>query len=215
MNLFRPWFFLKYFYPGSVFRIKTKEKVLFLTFDNGPNPGSTDKLIAILLKHNIKALFFCSGKAAEKNLRLMEKLKNNGHLIGNHGYNHWDGFKTPVIDYLIDVSQASEFTSEEIFRPPYGHMKIEQFKEISRQYKVVFWDLMAYDFNPTFGPAKSLRVLKFKIRPGSIIVLHDTLVSSANSILEEFIKFSVKAGYRFELLNPLQESKSQENYMPE
>ena len=205
MKFFRPWYFLKYLYPGSIFRIETKEKVLYLTFDDGPNPGSTDKLISILSKHNIKALFFCSGKAAEKNPRLMEKLRNNGHLIGNHGYNHRDGLKTPVNDYLNDVAQSAEFTSEEIFRPPYGHLKIKQFNELRQRYKVIFWDLMAYDFNTSFGPAKSLKVLKAKIRPGSIIVLHDTLVSSANSILEEFITFSVKAGYRFELLNPLKE----------
>lgn len=205
MKLFRPWFFLKYLYPGSVFRIKTKEKVLYLTFDDGPNPGSTDKLISILSKHNVKALFFCSGKAAEKNPRLMEKIRNNGHITGNHGYNHRDGLRTSVTDYLDDVAQSSEFTSEEIFRPPYGRMKQGQFKEIRRQYTVIFWDLMPYDFNTSFGPGNTLRILKSKIRPGSIIVLHDTLTSSANSILDDFIKFSIKAGYRFELLNPLQE----------
>ena len=207
MKFFRPWYFLKYLYPGSIFRVKTKEKVLYLTFDDGPNPGSTDKLISILSKHNIKALFFCSGKAAEKNPRLMEKIRNNGHITGNHGYNHFDGLKTSITDYLNDVSQSAEFTSEEIFRPPYGHMKQGQFREIRRQYSVIFWDLMPYDFNTSFGPQNTLRVLKSKIRPGSIIVLHDTLTSSANSILDDFIKFSVKAGYRFELLNPLKKQR--------
>ena len=201
MRLFRPGFLAGCLYTEALFRIKTTEKVLYLTFDDGPDKGSTPQLLDILTRYNIKGLFFCSGKAAEMNPALLKLLRSKGHLIGNHGYNHLDGWRTDPASYISDIIKASGFTSAKIFRPPFGRMSIKQRSKVSESYKIVFWDIMAYDFDIAFGPNRSLRVLKEKIRPGSIIVLHDKESSCANSILEEFIVFALSRGYRFELLD--------------
>jgi peptidoglycan/xylan/chitin deacetylase (PgdA/CDA1 family) len=201
MRLFRPGFFAGWLYSEAIFRIRTDEKVLYLTFDDGPDPLSTTHLLNILEAHDIRALFFCDGRAAEKFPDLINQIRNRGHLIGNHGYNHLDGWRTDFKRYLTDVTRASDFTSDKIFRPPYGRLSVKQKKRLLNSYKIVFWDVMPYDFDISFGRENSLRILKDKIRPGSIIVLHDTPSSSANTIIGEFLTFAVRSGYRFELID--------------
>jgi peptidoglycan-N-acetylglucosamine deacetylase len=201
MRLFRPGFFVRCLFPEAIFRIKTTEKILYLTFDDGPDPASTPFLIDILERHGVKALFFCNGRAAEKYPGLMEKIRTDGHLIGNHGYSHFDGWRTESGIYLNDVNRASVFTSDKIFRPPYGRLSIKQKKRLLKSYKIILWDVMPYDFDISFGGGNSLRIIKNKIRPGSIIVLHDTSSSSANIIINEFLTFAIASGYRFELID--------------
>ena len=201
MRLFRPGFIAVCLYPEAIFRIKTTDKILFLTFDDGPDPDSTPRLLDILKKYDIKALFFRNGAAAEKYKYLMDRIRNEGHLTGNHGYNHYNGWRTGYMKYIDDVTRASSSTSDKVFRPPYGRLSHKQYKKLLESYKLIFWDLMAYDFDSTFGKDRSLRILKEKVRPGSIIVLHDEASSCANAILEEFIIFSNREGYRFELID--------------
>lgn len=202
MRLFRPCFFAGCFYPDALFRIKTNEKLLCLTFDDGPDPDSTPELIDILDGHNIKALFFCDGRAAEKYPDLIGQITSKGHIIGNHGYSHLDGWKTSTESYLTDVSLADSHTSSCIFRPPYGRLRSEQYRKLKETYKIVFWDVMPYDFDRGFGSKESMKVIKTKIRQGSIIVLHDTKYSTARSFLDEFIEYSSVKGYRFVLPGP-------------
>jgi peptidoglycan/xylan/chitin deacetylase (PgdA/CDA1 family) len=201
MRLYRPGFLAGWLYPEAIFRIKTTGKVLCLTFDDGPDPVSTPELLDILGKYQIRAIFFCSGSAAEKYPVLMSEIRDAGHLTGNHGYDHLNGWRTDTAEYISDVIKASGLTSDKIFRPPFGRLSIKQKKRLPESYKIIFWDIMAYDFDITFGSDKSLRILKSKIRPGSIIVLHDTASSCANAILEDFIIIAVNAGYHFEMID--------------
>jgi peptidoglycan/xylan/chitin deacetylase (PgdA/CDA1 family) len=199
MRFFRTFFFLKYFYPDAIFRVDTKEKILYLTFDDGPNPGSTENLIGILDKFGIKGIFFCSGKGAEKHPELVSRLSACGHLIGNHGYNHLDGWKTPTKVYSDDVEKASKFIHSRLFRPPYGHLKLSQYKLLMKEYLIFFWDLMPYDFDKSLSREESLTVLKRMIRPGSVIVFHDTPTAVSADLLNEFISHALNTGYRFDL----------------
>jgi peptidoglycan-N-acetylglucosamine deacetylase len=200
MRLFRPGFVGGCLYPDSIFRIKTAEKLLFLSFDDGPDPTSTPLLLDILDKHNVRAQFFCTGRKAEMHPVLINQILNSGHQIGNHGYDHLDGWKTDSVTYFNDITRASGLTSDRILRPPYGRITYNQ-KKLLKSYKLIFWDLMAYDFDTTFAGESCLKVLINKIRPGSIIVLHDTPSSCANLILDEFLSFATSEGYRFELIN--------------
>jgi peptidoglycan/xylan/chitin deacetylase (PgdA/CDA1 family) len=200
MLLFRPGLIAGLLYPDALFRVRTEEKLLYLTFDDGPDPGSTPRLLNILDNHNVRAVFFCDGKAAEKFPDLMALIRSRGHIIGNHGYNHLSGWITPFKKYISDISHASKYTSSTLFRPPYGRLRSDQYRELKKTYKIVLWDIMPYDFDKKFGSGNSLRILKKKLRPGSIIVFHDSVHSTANKILEAFITFSVDSGYRFEVI---------------
>ena len=184
-------------YPGALFRIRTKDRVLFLTFDDGPDPDSTPGIINILDKHNIKAAFFCDGRSAEIYPALVGIIKREGHLIGNHGYNHPDGWSTSLSEYCYDVNYASRFTSDTLFRPPFGHLRFSQYRGLRDFYKIVFWDVMPYDFDKEIDPGKSLDILNKRIRPGSVIALHDRSDCASVRFLDEFLDTSVKRGYRF------------------
>ena len=198
MRLFRPGFFAACLYPEAIFRIKTTEKLLCLTFDDGPNPDSTPQILNILDLCKIKALFFCDGRAAEKYPDLINQITSKGHIIGNHGYNHLNGWKTSTENYIADIEKAAAITSAGLFRPPYGRLRFMEYRKLKKKYKIVFWDLMPYDFDASFGSENSLKILKSKLRPGSVIVLHDNPNSAAIKILKEFLAFAVGEGYRFE-----------------
>jgi len=200
MRLFRPGFITGWLYPETIFRIRTNEKILFLTFDDGPDPDSTPELINLLDKYKIKGLFFVDGKAAERYPDLVRQLVSGGHIVGNHGYSHYDGWRTSEETYIEDVSKADGFTNSRFFRPPFGRMKIGQYRKLKEKYKIVLWDIMPYDFDKKFDTKRSLKVIKNKIRPGSVIVLHDTSSSTANSIIGEFVTYATECGYRFEVI---------------
>jgi peptidoglycan-N-acetylglucosamine deacetylase len=199
MRIFRSSAISGWIFPDVIFRIRTTEKLLYLTFDDGPDPDSTYQLLDILGKHNIKAIFFCDGRAAEEYPDLIDKIKSNGHLIGNHGYNHLNGWLTNLKDYIGDTEKAAPYTSSSLFRPPYGRLRPDQYRKLKETYKIFFWDLMPYDFDIRLGSNISFDILKRKMRNGSIIVLHDTPQSSAISILDRFIDYSISCGYRFAL----------------
>lgn len=199
MRLFRPGILAGCLYPDVLFRVKTTQKILYLTFDDGPDPGSTPRLLNILSESGVRALFFCSGKAAEKYPHLVRQIRTSGHQVGNHGYNHYDGWRTRSGTYADDVNRAASFTSDIFFRPPYGRLSLSQ-KKLLGTYKIIFWDVMAYDFDKSFGRERSLRVLTRKMRPGSIIVLHDTASSCTNEIIANYLESAFKEGYRFELI---------------
>lgn len=82
-------------------------------------------------------------------------------------------------------------------RPPYGRIRPSQYSELSKNYRIFFWDLMPYDFDSRMTGKKVLNILKKRIRTGSVIVLHDKASSSVLSFLEEFIKYAKDKGYRF------------------
>lgn len=199
MRLFRLPFFARYLYPEAIFRIKTTEKVLYLTFDDGPYQESTPVLLKILLKHGIKSTFFCNGSHAGKLPAHMDQIRSEGHLIGNHGYSHMKGWYSATDEYIADVEAAARFTSDRLFRPPFGMIKKSQYNLLKKKYTIYFWDLMPCDFDLSFGAENTLKILEKKIRPGSVIVMHDKTSSCANEIIEEFIVFAKNKGYRFEL----------------
>jgi peptidoglycan/xylan/chitin deacetylase (PgdA/CDA1 family) len=198
MRFSRPCFIAPYIFPDALFRVRTSEKTLFLSFDDGPDPQSTPLILEILAKKNVRAIFFCSGEAAEKYQHLVENIRQCGHVTGNHGYRHLNGYYTTASDYFSNAAKASEFTSDYLFRPPYGKIKISQYRQLKKSFRIIFWDVMAYDFDKSFGAERSLSLLNRKIRPGSVIVLHDKPDSTCRFFLGEFIETSLRRGYRFE-----------------
>jgi peptidoglycan/xylan/chitin deacetylase (PgdA/CDA1 family) len=198
MRFFRPWIIVRWLYSDALFRIKTRNRVYCLTYDDGPNPESTPGLLDLLDRHKVKALFFCDGKSAENNPDLMDEIRRRGHLTGNHGYEHRDGWKTHSGKYFDDIRSASELTSGRYFRPPYGRMTFKQYRHLRKSFRIILWDIMPYDFDRCLDPGKSLEILKNKLRPGSVIVLHDVPGPSLE-ITREFLEYAVSAGYTFVL----------------
>jgi len=199
MRLFRPGLPARLIYHKALFRLPVSEKVLCLTFDDGPDPESTPKIIDVLDSHEIKAMFFCNGQSAERYPELIALIRSKGHIIGNHGQQHLNGWDTSTAEYIENVKRASECTSSLLFRPPYGRMKHSQYQSLRKLFRIILWDIMPYDFDTRFGSDNSLEVLKRMTRRGSIIVLHDSQKSTVLSFLEKFIRHTSGQGYRFGL----------------
>lgn len=193
-----PWV-AKWLYPQAMSTVKFSEQVLCLTFDDGPDPGSTPYIMDILNRNAIKACFFCTGENAEKFPELVSMLVKEGHVSGNHTYSHLDGIRVTTKRYLDDILRAVPYTSSVIFRPPFGRMKPGQYRALAGCYKIVLWDLLAADFAENVSGKKIIEELKVKIRSGSIIALHDKPISRKKNFLEEFIKMMKDSGYTFVL----------------
>lgn len=200
LRFFRPPFPARLFYPDALFRIDTPEKVVYLTFDDGPTANSTERILEILSRYHIRALFFCTGRSAQENPGLLDQIRSSGHAIGNHGYLHLDGFKCSVKEYVRNAETSLLVTYTTLFRPPYGRMRLLQYRELKRRFKIYLWDLMVYDFDGEFGSGRSLKILKNLVRPGSVIVFHDHSTSTVHEFLEEFILFCFENDYRFGFL---------------
>ncbi len=174
-------------------------KTVCLSFDDGPDPETTPIILEILERYNIKALFFLSGRNAEKHPSLAKQIREKGHIAGNHGYNHLKGTKTKFKEYIDDIHLAAESTSTTIFRPPYGKITPRQYRYLTKHFTIVLWDLMAYDFDQNFDKGKVLNLILRKCRNGSVIVLHDKPGASSTEILEEVIINLIDKGYCFVL----------------
>ncbi len=186
----------------AVWRIPTQAKTVYLTFDDGPIPGVTEKVLAILSQHDVKATFFCLGKNVEANSRLFQELKSAGHQIGNHSFSHPDGWDTPNSAYFDDIESANKVINSKLFRPPYGKLSLPQYAHLKKTYRIIMWDILTGDYNPELSPEFCFDTVKRKARPGSIIVFHDSIKAAPQMI--EALKFSVEwlkgEGYAFGLL---------------
>jgi len=171
------------------------DKVL-LTFDDGPNPGSTEIILDRLNRHNIKALFFCVGENVKKYPHLTRQIVAEGHTIGNHSYTHQNitFVKSSKIDRQIKL--CSDVTEEIIgfkpyyFRPPHGRFDFRTNRTVLKhQLKNIMWSLLTYDYK------NDLNIVKFAVQnyltKNSIIVLHDS--EKSKDIIEASIDFIVEA----------------------
>lgn len=187
-----------------MWRINTSEKHLYLTFDDGPVPGPTEFVLDLLKKESIKATFFCIGHNVERYPALFERVLAEGHGIGNHTYDHVDGWKVSVSEYVGEVEKcgkliypASDPTAR-LFRPPYGRLTLPKARSL-KDYKIVMWDVLTYDFNTRVAPADCLAGALKAARPGSIVVFHDSVKAGRNMeyVLPRFIDECRQRGYDF------------------
>jgi len=202
MNWTQPNFFIRLIYQGALWRINTKEKKLFLTFDDGPIPTVTDWVLDFLREQNIKASFFCIGKNVKNNPEIFKRIIKEGHAIGNHSFNHENGWLTSYTKYLNSISQCADLVETKLFRPPYGKLSFRQFFTLRKQYKIVLWDVLTYDYDQSISPETSLTNSILKTRSGSIIIFHDSLKAfkKMKEMLPIYVQDCLKKGYQFDTL---------------
>lgn len=198
MRFYRPPLLQRLLMPGALFRLDTNgRKEIALTFDDGPDPDSTPLILDMLGSENVTAAFFCNGERADRFPGLINQIASAGHIVGNHGYLHLKGFGTGISEYVRNVEMAAGNTSGYLFRPPYGNITLSQYKAVSRKYKVVMWDLMPYDFDVSISATVVMKTILARVRPGSVIVLHDTPAGSCLTILGKVIRELGSLGYSF------------------
>lgn len=210
LNFYRTPFFLPWLYPKLVWHVPTTEKVIYLTFDDGPIPGVTEFVLENLAKFNAKATFFCIGNNVQKHPDVFRKVILAGHKIGNHTFNHLKGWSTTAQKYVENTKffdqHIAEFHSAELsdvllFRPPYGRIKRSQISAL-KAYKIVMWDVLSYDYSKTGKVERQLQGTIKATRPGSIVVFHDSFKAEPKMqyILPRYLDYFTELGYRFEVI---------------
>ena len=205
--LIQPPFWLRALYPGRLWRVATKQKEVFLSFDDGPHEMATPFVLDLLAKYNAKASFFCIGKNVQANPALYNEILAKGHRVGNHTMHHLNGWKTDTSLYLLDVAKASELIESNLFRPPYGKMNFAQARGIAgamqqAQSKIVMWDILSGDFDLNLTGEQCFENCKKYLRPGSIIVFHDSQKAwdRLKVALPLFLEYAKANGYSFKAL---------------
>ena len=189
----------KYFYPSLVWKKNTDQKKIWITFDDGPDEKVTPYLINVLEKFDIKATFFIIGNQAKKHPELVKLIINSGHKIGNHSFSHLNGFSTNNNKYLEDVEQAKKYIDSDIFRPPFGKITPFQIKNLKKDFKIIMWDIMSWDFKENISSNKIYKNVIDNVENGSIILFHNNLKSYNNlkNSLEIILEKLKDKGYQF------------------
>jgi peptidoglycan-N-acetylglucosamine deacetylase len=188
--------------PAYMWRVPTRAKMLYLTFDDGPIPEVTPWVLDTLAQYDAKATFFCVGANVERHAALFQRIKKEGHAVGNHTYNHVNGWETDNAEYFQNIRKCARLVDSVLFRPPYGRISPAQRMFIDRHYQIVMWDVLSGDFDNTITPQQCLDNVVDNARGGSIIVMHDSIKA------EERLRFALprilahfsELGYSFEAL---------------
>ena len=196
-----PWL-LKKIYPECVWKIKTVEKVIYLTFDDGPHPVATPFVLEELKKYNAKATFFCIGKNVEENFELYKKIIEDGHAVGNHTYHHLNGWKVKDEVYLEDIYKAKKIIDSNLFRPPYGRITKFQLKQLpAEKYKLkpVMWSVLSGDFDKEVSGEECYLTVVKNAEEGSVVVFHDSekALERLQYALPLVLKYFTEKGFEF------------------
>ncbi len=206
--------FIQKLFPNFIWRMPTEEKVLHLTFDDGPIPEVTPWVLDQLEQYKAKATFFCVGDNVRKHPDVLEMVRKAGHALGNHTYNHLNGWLTENLQYFLNVRRCAQALHSSLFRPPYGRMKPGQGDFLLRHYRIVMWDVLSGDFDPDISAEQCLHNVLSNARRGSIVVFHDSLKAfdKLKYVLPKVLEHFAQQGYRFA---HLEEEPSQELLLAE
>ncbi len=196
-------------YPECLWKGNTKAKAIYLTFDDGPIPEITPFVLDELKKWNAKATFFCIGKNVEANPEIFQRIINEGHSIGNHTYDHLNGWNVSDKKYFENIEKCEsvlnsklETQNLKLFRPPYGKLKPSQYSILKSQYKLIMWDVLSFDFDLKMEAEKVLKNVLDNAEAGSIVVMHDSLKAKpkVEFALPKLLEFFIDKGFKFEKL---------------
>jgi len=183
-------------------RKNKSSKVIYITFDDGPVPEVTPRVLYLLDKYNIKATFFCVGENVQKHPGIYADILKRGHRTGNHTFNHMKGYSAPSDEYVANIRKASEHIDSNLFRPPYGQIKRSQLKKLQPDYEIIMWDLISHDYNQGLSKESIFNNVKRFSRNGSIVVFHDSIKAKNNMlyVLPLAIEYWNSQGYSFGVL---------------
>lgn len=185
-----------------LWKVESSSKVIYLTFDDGPIPEVTPLVVEILKSYNWKATFFCVVENVSRYPEVFTLLLEEGHRVGNHTFNHMQAFRNPADVYLRNVYKAREWIDSRLFRPPHGQLTGSLKRALMKDFTVVMWDVLTYDYDAGMKEEEMLKILKRELRPGSIVVFHDSLKARDRmlKVLPKALEYWMSEGYTFGLL---------------
>ncbi len=196
---------LRLLFGNLLWKIKTNEKAIYLTFDDGPTPEITPWVLKVLDEFDAKATFFCIGKNVQAYPEIYRVVTKAGHAVGNHTHNHLNGWKTTSQTYLENTAEAAGYIDSKLFRPPYGKIKPKQIRLLKNAgYILVMWDVVSADFDQKLSPETCFQNLVRHTKPGSIVVFHDSQKAFDNLkvVFPKMLAYFSAEGYTFKAITP-------------
>jgi peptidoglycan/xylan/chitin deacetylase (PgdA/CDA1 family) len=199
-------FWLRLIYRSCIWRKPNQERVLYLSFDDGPHPEATPFVLEQLANFNAKASFFCIGKNVQLYPEIYDAILAAGHVVGNHTQNHMNGWKNNTENYIADIQEATKWIDSNLFRPPYGRISFSQIKALrldpALPQQIVMWGVLSGDFDTTITGDQCAQNVIQHAGPGSIVVFHDSAkaMDRLRIALPKVLAHFSKLGYQFEAL---------------
>lgn len=193
--------FVSWFYPKRIWSKKNSDAV-YLTFDDGPHPETTPWLLELLGENDIKATFFFLGEQAEKHSELVTQVKEEGHLVGHHGYEHISPKKQHLDEFKVNFEKSKSILASDFYRPPYGEIKQSQAKYVLKSDALAMWNWMSYDWDKSLPVKQIIDRFKKDVKKGDISVFHENDKSKERltQIIPEIINIVRKKGINFATL---------------
>ena len=201
---------LKSMYPSCTWNFSRDSQVMYFTFDDGPHPVATPFVLDKLKEYNAKATFFCIGKNVAAHPDIYKRILNEGHAVGNHTFNHVNGWKTPDQEYIKNIAEARKYIDSNLFRPPYGRITNFQTRLLTATenikqktvFKIIMWDVLSGDFDIKSSGAKCAKNVTSNAKGGSIVVFHDSekAMPRMQTALSESLKYFSEKGFTFDVV---------------
>ena len=201
MIIEQPAIYLRWLYPRALWRMDRHEKAVYLTFDDGPIPEATPFILDTLKEFDVHATFFMVGDNVRKYPELYQRILREGHQVGNHTHNHIGALNRTVHEYCYNVEHANAFIKSRFFRPPHGWMRMLQYFQLRRRYKIVMWDLVTRDYSRWLTAEGDIDNVRRYARNGSIITFHDSVksIGKLKIALPECLRWLKEEGYQFKV----------------
>ena len=192
--------------------------LIYLTFDDGPVPDETPWVLAQLARFGARATFFCVGQNLARYPGIARAALAAGHRLGNHTHHHHSAWATGRASYLTDVAECqallgqvllTELTGADdsgtvrpLFRPPYGRLTWPVLRAVRADYRVIMWSLLTRDYDPRLSPESCLHHTLATVRPGDVLVFHDSPKARARLrfVLPRVLAHLAGQGYQFATL---------------
>jgi peptidoglycan/xylan/chitin deacetylase (PgdA/CDA1 family) len=196
-----PWWLQK-IYSSCIWKVHTAENKIYLTFDDGPHPHITPFVLNTLKQYNAKATFFCIGNNVKKYGNVYDHILAEGHSIGNHTFNHINGWHVGNYDYMKEITLAAQLINTNLFRPPYGRISRKQIKLLKADMQVIMWTVLSGDFDVHLSKEKCLQNVIHYTTNGSIVVFHDSkkAFDRLQFALPKTLEYFANKGFSFEAL---------------
>ena len=218
--------FVQRIFPKRIWSFPKSNSIVYLTFDDGPIPEVTPWVLDLLKEHKAKATFFSIGDNINKHPNIFKRIISEGHSIGNHTYNHLNGWKTNTEEYIDNCEKNYEIVNchtelvevtsyrgnnsslktlhSKLFRPPFGKLTSRQSKTLQKKgYKIIMWDVLSADFDQNISKEKCLENVLKNITSGSVVVFHDSLKSEEKLryVLPKVLKYLNNEKYSCEVIS--------------
>jgi peptidoglycan/xylan/chitin deacetylase (PgdA/CDA1 family) len=193
-----PWWLRALYSPALTWKLPNNNKEIYLTFDDGPHPEATPFVLDCLKRYNAKGTFFCIGNNVQQYQEIYARIIDEGHRIGNHTYNHLNGWKVSNDKYFENIREAGKVIDSKLFRPPYGRITRSQIKSLSKDLKIIMWDVLSADFDTKRSGEECYLNVVNNTKPGSIIVFHDSekAFERVENALPRCLEYFSTAGYQ-------------------